>query len=130
MIKVIKSKEDILESIRFNDKFDAIVIDYESKDGIAIFRENSNLDFLKSFTPYKFYLFNDGKMVSGVKLDENEYFIEEIKKEEFTTSKDETLFIDPKEITKVLGHQNEKKLHIRKGIVNEVEKIQFIGLEG
>lgn len=127
MIKVIKTIDACLENIKSDKKLYIISINYEKKDGIQILK---SLSSLKEENPYKFYLFNDDMMIYGVKLDENEYFIQEILKEDFETFNEEVMFIDNKEITKVIGNSNEKKLHIRRGVnKNQEEKIQFMRLE-
>ncbi|MGL4672152.1 hypothetical protein [Cetobacterium sp.] len=69
-------------------------------------------------------------MVYGVKIDEDEYFVEEIKSIDFSNAKEAVMFFNEKEITKVVGSFVGKKIRFRKGLINGVEKIQFIGLEG
>lgn len=130
MIKVIKNLDTVINGLDINESFNTILVDYEKKNGITISKDTKEFQSLKDAAPYKFYIFNDSVMVYGVKIDEDEYFVEEVKSSDFSNAKVEVIFFDEKEITKVSEHSIGKKLKFRKGIINGVEKIQFIGLEG
>ncbi|MGL5428610.1 MAG: hypothetical protein ACRDAS_11925 [Cetobacterium sp.] len=128
---MIKDLDSFIKELNGVDSFNTIIINYEKIDGIYINRDFKEFQILKNYNPYKFYLFNDEKMIYGIKLDQNEYFIEEIKKESFEANpSEEFMFIDEKEITKVSGHSYEKRIKFRKGMIGNSEKIQFISLEG
>lgn len=130
MIKVIKNLDTIINGLDMNESFNTILVDYEKENGITISKETKEFQSLKETAPYKFYIFNDSIMIYGVKIDEDEYFVEEIKFSDFSNAKEEVIFFDEKEISKVSGHSLGKKIRFRKGLINGVEKIQFIGLEG
>lgn len=130
MIKVIKNLDTIINGLDINKSFNTILIDYEKKNGITISKDTKEFQSLKDAAPYKFYIFNDSVMVYGVKIDEDEYFVEEVKSKNFSNAKEEVIFFDEKEISKVYGYSTGKKIRFRKGLINGVEKIQFIGLEG
>lgn len=131
MIKVIKNLDTVINDLNINESFNTILVDYEKQNGITISKDVTELHSLKEATPYKFYIFNDSIMVYGVKIDEDEYFVEEIKASDFSSeAKEAVMFFDEKEITKVVGNSVERKLKFRRGLIGGVEKIQFIGLEG
>ncbi|SJZ81452.1 hypothetical protein SAMN02745174_01630 [Cetobacterium ceti] len=127
---MIKNIDTIISELDMKETFDTILIDYEKENGISISKETKEFQSLKEASPYKFYIFNDSVMVYGVKIDDNEYFVEEIRANDFSNGKVEVIFFDEKEISKVSGYSNERKIRFRKGLINGVEKIQFIGLEG
>lgn len=131
MIKVIKNLDTVINELDTNESFNTILVDYEKENGITISKDTKEFQSLKEAAPYKFYIFNDSVMVYGVKIDEDEYFVEEIKSDDFpSNAKIEVIFFDEKEITKISEYSTGKKIKFRKGLINGVEKIQFIGLEG
>lgn len=130
MIKVIKNLDTVINGLDTNESFNTILVDYEKKNGITISKDTKEFQSLKDAAPYKFYIFNDSVMVYGVKIDEDEYFVEEVKSKNFSNAKEEVIFFDEKEISKASGYSTGKKIRFRKGLINGVEKIQFIGLEG
>ena len=87
---------------------------------------------------YKLYLFNDDKMITVYKFDENDFKYTEVKKEEFEDAIDREYYLDGK----VLSNENLKKLKVRVGyktgkkLKNEEEKkeeiqlIKYIGFVG
>lgn len=107
-----------------NKSFDVISIDYDKENGIIL---SKDLSTIEKNIPYKFYIFNELVMFSGVRMDDTNYFIEEIRV--VNNYKEGVLFLDKKEITKVSGHNFEKVIKFRKALIDGVEKIQFIGLE-
>ena len=128
---MIKNLDTVISELSMNESFDTILVDYEKKNGITISKDIKEFQSLKEAAPYKFYIFNDSTMIYGVKIDEDEYFVEEIKSDDFYSNvKVEVIFFNEKEITKVSGNATWKKIKFRKGLINGVEKIQFIGLEG
>lgn len=130
MIKVIKNLDTVINGLDTNESFNTILVDYEKENGITISKDTKEFQSLKDAAPYKFYIFNDSVMVYGVKIDEDEYFVEEVKSGDFSNIKEEVIFFDEKEISKTSGYSTGKKIRFRKGLINGVEKIQFIGLEG
>ncbi|MBC2849964.1 hypothetical protein H5J22_00625 [Cetobacterium sp. 8H] len=127
---MIKNLDTVINGLDMNESFNTILVDYEKENGITISKETKEFQSLKETAPYKFYIFNDSIMIYGVKIDEDEYFVEEIKSSDLSNPKVEVIFFDEKEISKASGYSTGKKIKFRKGLINGVEKIQFIGLEG
>lgn len=127
---MIKKKDEFIDNIKFDENMDIIYIDYEKEDGIGILKEEKDLNKLKDKDPYKIYIFNDRLMLTYTELEKGVYYEEKIEKGDFISYKESYFFINKKEVTKILGDTNLKRLRIRKGFVNQVEKIQFIKMEG
>ena len=122
--------------------YNVVYINYEKKDGIEVVSDKVNaMDELKrnklnNF--YKLYLFNDDKMITVYKFDENDFKYTEVKKEEFEDTIDREYYLDEKVLSneklkrlKVrVGYKTENKLKNEEEIKEEVQLVQYIGFVG
>ncbi len=111
----------------FNSPYQVIYINYDKNEGIEIRSsiealENSLDDFNEVFA------FNNELMLRAFKLGDNDFRVEEVKKDDFIQSEIKEVIIDEKLITKVKGEKNFSKIKVCVG-KNEDEKEIFQYLE-
>ena len=111
----------------FNSPYKVIYVNYDKNEGIEIRSsiealENSLDDFNELFA------FNNNLMLRAFKLGDNDFRVEEVKKDDFSQSEIKEVIIDEKLITKVKGEKNFGKIKVRVG-KNEDEKEIFQYLE-
>ena len=104
----------------FNSPYQVIYINYDKNEGIEIRSsiealENSLDDFNEVFA------FNNELMLRAFKLGDNDFRVEEVKKDDFIQSEIKEVIIDEKLITKVKGEKNFSKIKVCVG-KNEDEK--------
>ena len=135
-------KKDEINNLFEGKPYNVVYINYEKKDGIEVVSNKVNaIDKLKENNVdnfYKLYLFNDDKMITVYKFDENDFKYTEVKKEEFEDAIDREYYLDGK----VLSNENLKRLKVRVGyktgnklkneeeIKEEVQLVQYIGFVG
>ena len=112
---------------KFQSPYKVIYINYDKNEGIEIRStiealENSLDDFNELFA------FNNNLMLRAFKLGDNDFRVEEVKKDDFSQSEIKEVIIDEKLITKVKGEKNFGKIKVRVG-KNEDEKEIFQYLE-
>ena len=111
----------------FNSPYKVIYINYDKNEGIEIRSsiealENSLDDFNEVFA------FNNELMLRAFKLGDDDFRVEEVKKDDFIQSEIKEVIIDEKLITKVKGEKNFSKIKVCVG-KNEDEKEIFQYLE-
>ena len=111
----------------FNSPYQVIYINYDKNEGIEIRSsiealENSLDDFNEVFA------FNNELMLRAFKLGDDDFRVEEVKKDDFIQSEIKEVIIDEKLITKVKGEKNFSKIKVCVG-KNEDEKEIFQYLE-
>ncbi len=117
----------------FNSPYKVIYINYDRNDGIEIRSsvealENSLDDF------HELFAFNNNLMLRVFKLGDNDFRVEEVKKDDFSKSEEKYILIDNTLITKVKGEKNFDKIKVCVG-KNEDEKeifqyLELVGKEG
>ena len=117
----------------FNSPYKVIYINYDKNEGIEIRSsiealENSLDDFNEVFA------FNNELMLRAFKLGDNDFRVEEVKKDDFSKSEEKYILIDNTLITKVKGEKNFDKIKVCVG-KNEDEKeifqyLELVGKEG
>ncbi len=112
---------------KFQSPYKVIYINYDKNEGIEIRSsiealENSLDDFNEVFA------FNNELMLRAFKLGDNDFRVEEVKKDDFSESEIKEVIIDEKLITKVKGEKNFSKIKVCVG-KNEDEKEIFQYLE-
>ena len=117
----------------FNSPYKVIYVNYDKNEGIEIRSsiealENSLDDFNELFA------FNNNLMLRAFKLGDNDFRVEEVKKDDFSQSEIKEVIIDEKLITKVKGEKNFGKIKVRVG-KNKDEKeifqyLELVGKEG
>lgn len=112
---------------KFQSPYKVIYINYDKNEGIEIRStiealENSLDDFNELFA------FNNNLMLRAFKLGDNDFRVEEVKKDDFSQSEIKEVIIDEKLITKVKGEKNFSKIKVCVG-KNEDEKEIFQYLE-
>ena len=105
---------------KFQSPYKVIYINYDKNEGIEIRSsiealENSLDDFNEVFA------FNNELMLRAFKLGDNDFIVEEVKKDDFIQSEIKEVIIDEKLITKVKGEKNFGKIKVRFG-KNKAEK--------
>ena len=118
---------------KFQSPYKVIYINYDKNEGIEIRSsiealENSLDDFNEVFA------FNNELMLRAFKLGDNDFRVEEVKKDDFIQSEIKEVIIDEKLITKVKGEKNFSKIKVCVG-KNEDEKeifqyVELVGKEG
>ena len=127
-----KFNKDIFTE-KFQSPYKVIYINYDKNEGIEIRSsiealENSLDDFNEVFA------FNNELMLRAFKLGDNDFRVEEVKKDDFSKSEEKYILIDNTLITKVKGEKNFDKIKVCVG-KNEDEKeifqyLELVGKEG
>ena len=127
-----KFNKDIFTE-KFQSPYKVIYINYDKNNGIEIRSsiealENSLDDF------HELFAFNNNLMLRAFKLGDDDFRVEEVKKDDFIQSEIKEVIIDEKLITKVKGEKNFSKIKVCVG-KNEVEKeifqyVELVGKEG
>ena len=120
-------------SEKFQSPYKVIYINYDKNNGIEIRSsiealENSLDDF------HELFAFNNNLMLRAFKLGDDDFRVEEVKKDDFIQSEIKEVIIDEKLITKVKGEKNFSKIKVCVG-KNEDEKeifqyVELVGKEG
>ncbi len=127
-----KFNKDIFTE-KFQSPYKVIYINYDKNNGIEIRSsiealENSLDDF------HELFAFNNNLMLRAFKLGDDDFRVEEVKKDDFIQSEIKEVIIDEKLITKVKGEKNFSKIKVCVG-KNEDEKeifqyVELVGKEG
>ncbi len=122
-----KFNKDIFTE-KFQSPYKVIYINYDKNNGIEIRSsiealENSLDDF------HELFAFNNNLMLRAFKLGDDDFRVEEVKKDDFIQSEIKEVIIDEKLITKVKGEKNFGKIKVCVGKNKDEKKIfQYLEL--